>query len=189
VSGAIDKGRAVFDAAKELWAMELRNHLDTLDRIAPERARGLIVTSSYEQTSLAAAALRDAMGDRAHAQLRYVIPSTNGDDREKPELGLEVERERLEDLLALAPAVRVLVAPRSVVARGLNILQPGTSSSAFASIYFLVRPVPPIGDVSRALAHISYNTRRVLAHRVIRHRPWTANEDTRTSCSPSFANR
>jgi len=50
----------------------------------------------------------------------------------------------------------ILVAPLSVVARGHNILQPGTAKSAIGSIFVLVRPVPPAESATRALAYVSY---------------------------------
>jgi hypothetical protein len=57
----------------------------------------------------------------------------------------------------MAPlGIDVLVAPLATVARGHNILQPGTTSSALGAIYLLVRPVPPLGEAKRVLTHVSY---------------------------------
>jgi len=142
-----------------MWEQFLRDHLSSLamDGSTKERARVLLVTGSYREARSAAAALSRAMGGSADANRRiwYVVCAS------------EVGRDPL-DVRAIPPReiksfgaseADVLIAPLSVVARGHNIVFPGAQGrSAIASIFVLVRPVPPTDDVARAIAHMSYET-------------------------------
>lgn len=142
-----------------LWSQVLGRHLGGLreDAATTRRARALLVTGSYAETRRAAAALSQAMGSATEAdrRLRYVVPSG--------EAGCDKD-----DLRAIPPRdiekfgmsdADVLIAPLSVVARGHNIVQGEQGErgkSAIASVFVLVRPVPPVEDAARMLAHVSY---------------------------------
>jgi hypothetical protein len=121
---------------------------------AAGRARALLVTGSYDEARSAAAGVPELqVGGRA-LEVRYLVrPGARPQNDARA-----LERDQLE-AFGHVPAPAVLVAPLAVVARGHNILQPGTDQSAVSGIFVLTRPVPPTHDATRFLAHVSYAAR------------------------------
>ena len=141
---------------------ELRRELERL-RSNPEtegRARLLLVTTSYrEARAVGEGLLRSgAVRNRAAGEeLSFkAVLSDQHDDGALPAL----RRRHIESFPGTQASV--LIAPLSVIARGYNIIQPGDpeGKSALGAIYVLVRPVPPLGEAARLLAHISYGINR-----------------------------
>lgn len=124
-----------------------------LDQLAgsPEtedRARLLLCTNSYRETLMTTAGIeRSGALDRT---VKAVLSEENYPNPGVP----RIPPEQIESMAPLG--IDVLVAPLATVARGHNILQPGTTSSALGAIYLLVRPVPPLGEAKRVLTHVSY---------------------------------
>lgn len=147
----MDAARA---AAEELWTAILSHYLRgrLADELARGRARALLVTNSYAEATAAAQGLRRVAGQGL--TIRYLV-SDDADTGTDPDA---LSRGRLETFGKL-PGPAVLVGPLSVVARGHNILQPGTQLSALSAVFVLTRPVPPSHDADRFLAHIAYNAR------------------------------
>ena len=143
-----------------LWQQILCEHLDTLAHreATQDRARVLLVTGSYREAEWVAAGLADAIEDRAQIRQRLRCLRKERSDRELVHTLLPRE---LEDFARTG--ADVLVAPLKCVSRGHNILQPENPRlSALASIFVLVRPVPPSSDPRRSLAHLSYQAMRAL---------------------------
>ncbi len=145
---------AARQAAQELWATTLETYLQERARDPKQRgrARALLVTGSYDEAAAVAHGLRQVAGSAT--VIRYLVrdgADAHSDDAVLPRRQIETFGH------ATAPAV--LVAPLNVVARGHNILQPGTQLSALSGIFVLTRPVPPSHDADRFLAHLSYNAR------------------------------
>jgi hypothetical protein len=126
---------------------ELRSSPETEDR-----ARLLLCTNSYEEAHAVCAGLQQS-GAFGEEEAKAVLPEERYDDPSIPYL-------RPGQIESMAERdVTVLVAPLMTVARGHNILQPGSRRSAISTIYLLVRPVPPLGDAKRLLTHINYRMR------------------------------
>ena len=144
-----------------MWEQFLQDHLNDLamNESTKERARVLLVTGSYPETRSAAMALSRAMGgsEEANRRIRYVAPAI---EVARDKLGVRaIPRQEIKKFGELD--ADVLIAPLKVVARCHNIVFPGTGGkSAIASIFVLVRPVPPTDDVRRAIAHVSYKANR-----------------------------
>ncbi|MDP2314350.1 MAG: hypothetical protein Q8P41_15720 [Pseudomonadota bacterium] len=154
VGGKAERLDAARDAAEELWNAFLERYLGN-KMVTDEgrgRARALLVTGSYAETLAVAQGLRRAAGP--DARIRYLVqdPALAKSDLDA------LPRTHLEKF-GEVPAPAILVGPLSVVARGHNILQPGTQLSALAGICVLTRPVPPSHDADRFLAHLAYNAR------------------------------
>lgn len=155
VGNRAERMEAARSAAGQLWTSMLHRYLlQKLD--APEsagRARALLVTGSYDEARAVADGLRRASGP--DLTIRFLVSGTPDDSPATPD---SLPRSALESFGTLA-APAVLVGPLAVVARGHNILQPGTALSALSGIFVLTRPVPPSDDAARFLAHLSYNAR------------------------------
>ncbi len=144
-----------------MWDNFLQDHMNSLasGHSTRERARVLLVTGSYRESRSVAEALSRAMGgsEDANRRIRYLVRGSEL-RRDRPDIRAIPSRE-IESFGA--SEADVLIAPLGVVARGHNIVVPGSSGrSALASVFVLVRPVPPTDDVARALAHVSYEANR-----------------------------
>jgi hypothetical protein len=143
-----------------MWDEFLREHLSGLasDPSTRARAKVLLVTGSYSESRQAAEALSKAIGGSAEAnrRIRYVVkPSGAGRD---PFESQAIPPREIESFGK--SGADVLIAPLPVIARGHNIVLPGSNGiSAIASIFVLVRPVP-VDDAARLLAHVSYESNR-----------------------------
>lgn len=147
----MDAARA---AAEELWNTMLSRYLDGKLKRADSAgsARALLVTGSYDEARAVAQGLRRSAGQ--DLPIRYLVSDAakaSSDPDALPRTALES--------FGKIPAPAVLVGPLSIVARGHNILQPGTHLSALSGIFVLTRPVPPSHDADRFLAHLAYNAR------------------------------
>lgn len=150
----------VSQLAFSMWDQFLREHLKGLasHEDTRDRAKVLIVTGSYPETHRASEALSKALGGAAESsrRLRYVVRGS-GADHDGPNSQAIPPREI--DSFGKSEA-DILIAPLGVIARGHNIVVPGSNGkSAIASIFVLVRPVPP-DNAARLLAHLSYETNR-----------------------------
>ena|GEM_PF-2473946 len=146
--------KAARSAAEELWYSTLSSYLDRMvrDEHSTSRARAMLVTGSYEEARAVYRGLKKVAGQEL--KVCYLVSDS---ERENSNFDA-LPRKKLETFGHIrAPAV--LVGPLSVVARGHNILQPGTDKSALSGIFVLTRPVPPSHDAGRFLAHIAYNVR------------------------------
>ena len=154
IGASAERIEAARTAAEQLWPSTLSRYLESLqaDPESRGRARALLVTGSYREAKAVAEGLRRAAG--AELTIRYLVRTPEAAQADTDAL----PRAMLESFGGMrAPAV--LVGPLSVVARGHNILQPGTPLSALAGIFVLTRPVPPSHDADRFLAHVAYNAR------------------------------
>lgn len=142
--------------AEHLWP-KLRDMLETLKTRAgwEHRARVLLVTGSYVEAKHVGIGLARAIGSPAESARRLRVVQ-----REPAGGGLEILLARDLETFGHLDA-DVLISPLAVVARGHNILQPGTDQSALGAILVLVRPVPPLADPGRVLAHVSYGGSRI----------------------------
>jgi len=153
ISGAPERHGRAERLGFLLWETYLRDHLARLavDAQTRARARVLLVTGSYAEARVVGRAVTRAIGAAGEARVRIVNRERTGEVDSQVLLPREIES--FGSLSA-----DILVAPLKVVCRGHNILQPGGSSaSAIASIFVLVRPVPPTDTPARALAHVSYD--------------------------------
>jgi hypothetical protein len=156
ISGTTEQKKrleAARTAAERLWHTSLSHFLDRLrgDTAREGRARALVVTGSYAEAEEVARGLRGVAGPAL--AIRYLV--RRDADGSHPDALASTRLEAFGDVAGPA----VLVGPLSVVARGHNILQPGTHLSALSGIFVLTRPVPPSHDADRFLAHLSYNAR------------------------------
>lgn len=144
--------QAIRTMVEELQRRVLLDYLSSLQRkpYSASRARALLVTGSYEEARVGAEALLAV--NAPGLQVRFLVPSA--EDSQKHEAA--ISRRQLEEF-GHVPVPAVLVAPLKSVARGHNILQPGTSLSALSGIFVLTRPVPPSHRPEQFLAHISYD--------------------------------
>jgi hypothetical protein len=158
VSGTVrNRYGAARAAARELYDTTVGNYMKQLVG-TPEsagRARALLVTNSYKEAQAATEGLIEASRD-AHNDIAILrVARANSEANNSTVLSPS----RLSDFGSIVgPAI--LVSPLSVVARGHNILQPGTSRSAISGIFVLTRPVPPTHQPESYLAHVSYHARR-----------------------------
>ncbi|MFZ5480841.1 MAG: hypothetical protein ACOZNI_29040 [Myxococcota bacterium] len=140
--------------ASRFWETHLEAHLDALveDPATSGRPRVLLATGSYDEALAAGAALAHAMNEpgAARARIRVVARQKTNDDYPLRLLPREIETFG-------ETGARILVAPLQVIARGYNIMRPDGAGSAIASVFVLVRPVPPTDRADRALAHVSYD--------------------------------
>lgn len=152
ISQRRERRRATEALTRELWQTMLKQHLASAkhDPGLRGRCRVLLVTGSYDETRWVGQALRNEAGHR-------LTVKQVGRDNHEEELGRqEIERFGAE------PEPAVLVAPLSVVARGLNILKvDGSGESALSSIFVVVRPLPPTHSAEQMLRHVSYNARLI----------------------------
>ncbi len=159
VSGISDRSERLGEIRKlssQLWETMLQGYLRQVLEHPDDssRARALLVTSSYSEARAVADALYGIQLDGMPVEVVKLVP-----DREAGNEPGTLPRSAVERFGAVAtPAL--LVAPLSVVARGHNILEPGSYRSAIAGIFVLTRPVLPTQEADRFLAHVSYNARR-----------------------------
>jgi hypothetical protein len=138
-----------------LWRDYLECHLRSLsaDERTRDRAKALLVTGSYSEAKVVAQSLGAAIGRKADDRVRYLVRERSLDDDRRSLLPRELETFGHGD-------ADILIAPLALVCRGHNILRRGGTTSAIASIFVLVRPVPPTESAARALAHVSYDAAR-----------------------------
>jgi hypothetical protein len=118
-----------------------------LARLPSQRQRILLVVGSYEEARVVADQLISLAGTTSH--VRVLVPDREAETREPD------EEELLRSLLDRFPntGARYLVAPLQAVERGHNILV--DQQAAIGSVYFLVRPFPPPGDLPGAFHRIN----------------------------------
>lgn len=122
------------------------------NRETEDRARLLLCTNSYRETLATTAGIERS--GALDGTVKAVLSESRHPDPDVP----WIRPEQIESMASLG--IDVLVAPLATVARGHNILQPGTTASALGAIYLLVRPVPPLGEAKRVLTHVSYQMLR-----------------------------
>lgn len=154
LKGRLDRASRL---ASLLWQQVLKQHLASLagNPSTKDRARALLVTGSYSEATAVAAAISQAMDSASEVRrrIRLVVRKPKSSDSVPSIAPREIESFGRTE-------ADLLIAPLSIVARGHNILQPGTDKSAIASIFVLVRPVPPADEIGRVLAHVTYDALR-----------------------------
>ena len=148
------KDDVLIELGKRLWSDRLGPYLETaLTDERQDRARALIVGNSYRQAGLLGRGIA-AMTDPR--RLAIAVSSTR---ESRVYLALPPGAESLTadqfESFGHGPVGRVLIAPLSRVARGLNILVPGQQISAIASIWVCVRPVAQVHEPAELFASVN----------------------------------
>ena len=133
------KPDALRELGRSLWEQHLDQHLRQIAATEPARELCMLVGNSYKHAALIGGGI--AANISVPEWVAVVVPN---DSRRLtvplPHGVVQVKVEDLETLPREYPAVKVVVAPLSRVARGLNILIPGDHRSALSSIWVCVRP-------------------------------------------------
>lgn len=142
------------DLGRMLWEQRLDQHLRTLAETDPDRERCLLVGNSYTHAALLGASIARQVAEPGWVAV--VVPKEPGPSSVPIPSGVvRITIDDLEDLPRKHPTVKVCTAPVSLVARGLNILVPGTQRSALASIWVCVRPVLQLNAPAEILASVN----------------------------------
>lgn len=137
-----DKKPAVLrDLGRLLYEQQLDRRLRRLEQREPDRARVILTANSYEQCAYIAHGVAQADGLRHRVCL--LVKDHQKQDYEQ-HLPSNVRRMVREELEQFPDYGDILIAPLSVIARGLNIVV-GTRS-AVREIFLCVRPVLSIED-------------------------------------------
>jgi hypothetical protein len=117
----------------------------------------LAVTGSYDEARWVTRGFRNsgALETESDPGIRTVLP--DDDPTDEPWRFRRHDIERFPETEA-----DVLVAPLKVVARRHNIVDVA-GKSALGAIYLMVRPVPPVGDVTSLLAYTNYGVAQTAA--------------------------
>ncbi|WP_162272010.1 hypothetical protein [Cytobacillus oceanisediminis] len=99
-----------------------------------EKRKVLLVVNSYEQALVVLDELKQHFPNR--------VKALTNEDVENEDLVLRGEVEFFGDTGA-----DILIAPLLSINRGYNILVPGTDKSLFGSVFFLIRPFIPSGEI------------------------------------------
>jgi len=156
VGGQLERRKAdlIQDLGRMLWEQRLDQHLRALAESDPDRERCLLVGNSYPQAALLGASIARLVAEPGWVAV--VVPKEPGPASALIPSGVvRITVDDLEDLPRKYPAVKVCTAPLSLVARGLNILVPGTQRSALASIWVCVRPVMQLNAPAEILASVN----------------------------------
>lgn len=143
----------VEELGRRLWDQRLGSHLkDAQADDRKKRARALVVGNSYRQSALLARGIGAATDA---SRLVVAVPASTG----RPALPLPpgtstVTADEFETF-GHGSAGRVLIAPLSRVARGLNILVPGEQISAICSIWVCTRPVAQVHEPGELFASVN----------------------------------
>jgi hypothetical protein len=163
ISGVADPSKRLREARKMaagMWDQFLKMHIESLHKNKPERSKVLLITGSYREAFTVGTTLQQ-MIDQSSSK-RYGV-YTVARDREGSDSRM-IKPFQIESFPDY-PDGDILVAPLEVIARGYNIIQAGSTESALASIFILVRPVPPIGDTKATSAYVSYRNQLLLPTR------------------------
>ena len=151
IAAPAKRDREIQKMATGIWDQFLEQHITSLRKHMPERSKILLITGSYKEAAIVGQALQgiiDQTSRRAYGVYTVAREPKNRNSREiKP---FQIES------FPHYPDGDILVAPLEVISRGYNIIQPGSHTSALASIFILVRPVPPIADTIATSAYVSY---------------------------------
>jgi hypothetical protein len=147
------KDLKIEELGRRLWNDRLGPHLDAAqadDR--RDRARALVVGNSYRHGAL----LARGMGEVTDARrLAVAVSAASGKALlPLPPGATTVTADEFESF-GHGPAGRVLLAPLSRVARGLNILVPGRQISAICSIWVCMRPVAQVHEPGELFASVN----------------------------------
>jgi hypothetical protein len=127
------------ELGRSLWEQHLDQHLRRIAATDPARELCMLVGNSYKHAALLGAGI--AANISVPEWVAVVVPN---DPRARtvplPHGVVQVLVDDLESLPRDHPEVKVVIAPLSRVARGLNILIPGDHRSALSSIWVCVRP-------------------------------------------------
>ncbi|MFJ3799998.1 hypothetical protein ACIPSJ_27415 [Streptomyces sp. NPDC090088] len=139
---------------ERLWQTRLSEHLRQLEIDDPDRARAMVVSNSYKQAVLLAAGIASAAVQASW--IAAVVPKTGTPAGvHLPPGVVTITLDQLEDLPRTHPQVKVICAPLPLVARGLNILVPGTENSALASVWVGLRPVADLHSPEAMYASVN----------------------------------
>lgn len=137
------KPEALVELASRLYENKISKKIARLRKKDPKRARVILTANSYDQCAWLALGLTRARGfeHRVCVAVRNEDPLTHARQLPPEDLVSRITTEQFEDFPDQGD---ILIAPLSVIARGLNIVV-GTRS-AVESIYLCVRPVLSIED-------------------------------------------
>jgi hypothetical protein len=149
----VGKDLKVEELGRRLWNDRLGPHLDAAqadDR--RDRARALVVGNSYRHGALLARGIGEVADPR-----RLVVAVSTASGRAALPLpsGAETLTADQFETFGHGPVGRVLLAPLSRVARGLNILVPGQQVSAISSIWVCMRPVAQVHEPAELFASVN----------------------------------
>ncbi|MFI5960451.1 hypothetical protein [Cryptosporangium sp. NPDC051539] len=156
VGGQIEQRKAhvIQDLGRVLWEQRLDAHLRDLAETDPDRERCLLVGNSYDHAALLGTSIARQVPEPGWVAV--VVRKEPGPIAAAIPAGVvRITVDDLEDLPRNHPAVKVCTAPLSLVARGLNILVPGSQRSALASIWVCVRPVLQLNAPAEILASVN----------------------------------
>ena len=138
-------------SAAETLAPDLQRHIEELKREEGTSAEQILtVTGSYDEARWVTRGFRNsgALETESDSGIRTVLP--DDDPTDEPWRFRRHDIERFPETEA-----SVLIAPLKVVARRHNIVD-AAGNSALGAVYLMVRPVPPVGDVTSLLAYTNY---------------------------------
>ncbi|QEV37274.1 hypothetical protein CP978_00530 [Streptomyces nodosus] len=148
------KPREIQRLGERLWQTRLSEHLRQLEIDDPDRARAMVVSNSYKQAILFAVGIASVVVQASW--IAVVVPRKGiPPGIHLPTGVVTITIDQLEDLPRTHPHVKVICAPLSLVARGLNILVPGTENSALASVWVGLRPVTDLHSPEAMYASIN----------------------------------
>lgn len=147
------KDLKIEELGRRLWSDRLAPHLDAAQVDSQrDRARALVVGNSYRQGAL----LARGIGELADPRRLAVAVSAGNSTAPLPLPPGTVTLTADEfETFGHGPVGRVLIAPLSRVARGLNILVPGQQISAICSIWVCMRPVAQIHEPGELFASVN----------------------------------
>ena len=152
-------------SAAETLAPDLQRHIEDLKRDEGTSAEQILaVTGSYDEARWVTRGFRSsgALETERDPGIRTVLP--DDDPTDEPWRFRRHDIERFPETGA-----SVLIAPLKVVARRHNIVD-AAGESALGAIYMMVRPVPPVGDVTSLLAYTNYGVAQAASGHSVRER-------------------
>lgn len=147
------KDLKIEELGRRLWSDRLGPHLDAAqsdDR--KDRARALVVGNSYRHSALLARGMGEVVDPR---RLTVAVSSAAGRAPLPLPPGTATLTADEFESFGHGPVGRVLLAPLSRVARGLNILVPGQQISAICSIWVCMRPVAQVHEPGELFASVN----------------------------------
>lgn len=137
------KPEALIELGKRLYELKIAQKIERLRNKDPQRARVILTANSYQQCAYLALGLTRAKGFNHRVCVAVRSDDPHRDARHLPSetLARRITPEQFEDFPAYGD---ILIAPLSVIARGLNIVV--ETRSAVQSIYLCVRPVLSIDE-------------------------------------------
>ena len=149
----VGKDLTIEELGRRLWSDRLAPYLDAAQADnRRDRARALVVGNSYRHGALLARGIGELADPR---RLSVAVSAGNSTALlPLPPGAVTLTADEFESF-GHGPVGRVLIAPLSRVARGLNILVPGQQISAICSIWVCMRPVAQIHEPGELFASVN----------------------------------